>query len=97
VEVANRCSQLVQRSCFAASPLSRADVIHDGHISTSVRVDGPEPGDLVVVTVQAALRQIVDHHMTTGQAEGLGLIRFYGDASKLALLRKIFENRESEM
>jgi hypothetical protein len=32
-----------------------------------------------------------------GQAEGLGLIRFYGDASKLALLRKIFENRESEM
>ena len=35
--------------------------------------------------------------MTTGQAEGLGLIRFYGDASKLALLQKIFENRESEM
>jgi hypothetical protein len=35
--------------------------IHDGHISTSVHVDGPEPGDLVIVTAQAALRQIVDH------------------------------------
>ncbi len=31
--------------------------VRDGQVTTSVHVDGPEPGDLVVVTAEAALRR----------------------------------------
>lgn len=70
--------------------------IRDGHVATSVHVDGPQPGDLVVVTAEAALRLIVDGRMTADKAEELGLIRIYGDPSKFAHLRRLFEVRESE-
>ena len=70
--------------------------IRDGHVATSVHVNGPQPGDLVVVTAEAALRLIVDRRMTANRAEELGLIRIYGDASKFARLRQLFELRESE-
>ena len=70
--------------------------IRDGHVATSVHVDGPQPGDLVVVTAEAALRLIVDRRMTADRAEELGLIRIYGDPSKFARLRRLFELRESE-
>jgi hypothetical protein len=45
--------------------------IHDGHISTSVHVDGPEPGDLVVVTAQAVAADRGPSH-DHGPGRGVG-------------------------
>ncbi|SDR63830.1 hypothetical protein SAMN05519103_09083 [Rhizobiales bacterium GAS113] len=70
--------------------------IHEGHVATTVHVEGPQPGDLVVVTAEAVLRLIVDRRMTAERAEELGLIRIYGDPSKFDRLQRSFELRGSE-
>ncbi len=65
----------------------------DGRAKTSVHVDGPQPGDVVIVTVETALRQMVDRRMTAARAEELGLIRFYGDEAKVARTKRAIESR----
>jgi hypothetical protein len=61
--------------------------IRGGDVDTSVHVSGAQRGDVVLVTGEAALRQIVDHRLAFGRAEHLGLVRLYGDAQELTRLR----------
>jgi len=68
-----------------------------GHATTFVHVDGPQPGDFVIVTAETALRQIVDHRMTIGRAEELGLIRIYGEVPKVTRVRKAIEFRWNDL
>jgi hypothetical protein len=56
--------------------------------------DGPQPGDLVVVSYEAVLRQLIDRRLTVQRAEGLGLIRIFGEAANLAPLRRLLAVRE---
>ncbi len=69
----------------------------DGRATTFVHVDGPQPGDVVVWTAEAALRQIVDHRLTFARAEELGLVRFYGVDAKIARVRKAIEFRWNDL
>jgi hypothetical protein len=69
--------------------------IEDGKLATSVHVSGPQPGDLVVVSSEAVLRQLVDRRLTVQRAEGLGLIRIFGEAANLAPLRRLLAVREA--
>ncbi len=68
-----------------------------GRATTFVHVDGPQPGDVVVWTAEAALRQIVDRRLTFARAEELGLVRFYGDEAKVARVRKAIEFRWNDL
>ena len=56
---------------------------------TSVHVNGPEKGDLVVVSAEAALEAIVSHRLAFERAEEAGLVRFYGDVETSARLRDL--------
>jgi hypothetical protein len=60
-----------------------------GRVATSVHVDGPGAGDLVVIATEAVVREIVGRRMTPERAQELGLIRIYGDPAKIAKLRAI--------
>ncbi len=64
-----------------------------GRAKTFVHVDGPQPGDVFVVTIETALRQIVERRMTAARAEELGLIRFYGDEAKVTRTKRAIESR----
>ena len=68
-----------------------------GRATTFVHVGGPEPGDIVVWTAEAALRQIVDHRLTFARAEELGLVRFYGDEAKIGRVRDAIEFRWNDL
>ncbi len=68
-----------------------------GRAATFVHVDGPQPGEVVVWTAEAALRQIVDHRITFSHAEELGLVRFYGDDAKIARVRMAIEFRWNDL
>ena len=68
-----------------------------GRATTFVHVDGPRPGDVVVWTAEAALREIVDHRMTFARAEELGLVRFYGDEAKIGRVRDAIEFRWNDL
>ncbi len=72
-------------------------VFDSGRATTSVHVDGPQPGDVVVWTAEAALRQIADHRLTFARAEELGLVRFYGDDGEIARVRKAIEFRWNDL
>ena len=74
--------------------LSARFAIEDGKLATSVHVSSPQPGDLVVVSSEAVLRQLVDRRLTVQRAEGLGLIRIFGEAANLAPLRRLLAVRE---
>ena len=56
-----------------------------------------KPGDVVVWTAEAALRQIVDHRLTFARAEELGLVRFYGDEAKIGRVRDAIEFRWNDL
>jgi hypothetical protein len=62
----------------------------DGQVRTEVHVDGSQPGDLVVVSAEAALREVVAGRLTMSAVEAAGLIRFYGDPADVAQFRKLF-------
>jgi hypothetical protein len=68
--------------------------IEDGKLATFVHVSGPKPEDLVVVSSEVVLRQLVDHRLTVQRAEELGLVRMFGDPMKLARLRRLVATRE---
>lgn len=64
--------------------------MRDGHVATSVHVNGPAAGDLVVITTEAVIREIADHRLTPERARQIGLIRIYGDPARTARLQAIF-------
>ena len=64
-------------------------VVLGGSVMTSVHVNGPEKGDLVVVSAEAALEAIVSHRLAFERAEEAGLVRFYGDMETSARLRDL--------
>jgi hypothetical protein len=61
--------------------------VHDGHFSTTMHVNGPVAGDLVMIATEAAVREIAEHRLTAEHAEQAGLIRIYGAPEKVARLR----------
>jgi hypothetical protein len=63
----------------------------DGQVRTEVHVDGPQPGDLVVVSAEAALREVVAGRLTMPAVEAAGLVRFYGDPAHITQARRLFE------
>ena len=63
--------------------------VRGGSVTTSVHVKGPEKDDLVVVSAEVALKEIVSYRWTFQRAEALGLIRFYGDSEKSTRLRAL--------
>jgi hypothetical protein len=63
----------------------------DGQVRTEVHVDGPQRSELVVVSAEAALREIVARRLTMSAAEAAGLARFYGDPADVAQFRRLFE------
>jgi hypothetical protein len=63
----------------------------DGQVRTEVHVDAPRPGDLVVVSAEAALQEVVARRLTMSAAEHAGLIRFYGDPAAVAQFHRLFE------
>ncbi len=63
--------------------------VGEGTVGVSTHVKGPQRGDLVVVTAEAALEEIVSHRLSWERAEELGLVRFYGDPVQAARLRAL--------
>jgi hypothetical protein len=61
--------------------------VRDGGVATSVHVNRPASGDLVVIATDAVVREMVGRRLTPERAEELGLIRIYGDPAKIAWLR----------
>ena len=61
--------------------------VRDGRVVTSVHTDGPARGDAVVIATEAALPEIVAHRLTPDEAFELGLMRLYGDPTKLGGFR----------
>jgi hypothetical protein len=61
----------------------------DGAIAarTQIHVDGPEPGDVVLVTDTPAIEAIVGARMRFERAQELGLVRLYGSAAQVAAVR----------
>ncbi len=68
--------------------------VSGGSVRTSVHVKGPENGDLVVVTAEAALKEIEVGRLTFQRAEELGLVRCYGDSAKSERLRALAAGRQ---
>jgi hypothetical protein len=52
-------------------------------VLAKVHVDGPETGDVVIVTDAPALRALVNGEMALAKALDLDLVRFYGDPAKV--------------
>jgi hypothetical protein len=71
--------------------------VRDEGVATSVHVNGPAVGDLVVIATEAVLREIVGRRLTPERAEELGLIRIYGDPARTAQLRAIFAVQDKAM
>jgi hypothetical protein len=63
--------------------------VGSGTVSTSVHADASGKGDVVVVTTEAAMDQMVERRMTFGGAEQLGLVRIYGDHEQSRRLRAL--------
>ena len=68
--------------------------VSGGTVTTSVYVKCPESGDLVVVTAQAALKEIETGRFALQRAEELGLVRYYGDSAKSERLRSLAAGRQ---
>ena len=67
--------------------------VSGGRVATSVHVNGPPAGDVVVIASEAVVREIVGHRLTPLRAEELGLIRIYGDPVKIAQLRAMIASQ----
>ena len=51
--------------------------------------EGPEEGDLVIVTEEKVVRALLDGKLDAATAEEKGLVRFYGDAADIANVRAV--------
>ena len=56
-------------------------------ILATVHVDGPRPGDVVIVTDAPALRALVNGEMTLAKALDAGLVRLYGERQRVDAAR----------
>ena len=61
--------------------------VRNGDVAVLVHAKGPGPGEPVIITAEAALREIVGRRLPVRHAEELGLLRIYGDQSEVARLR----------
>jgi hypothetical protein len=67
--------------------------VSDGRVATTVHINGPAAGDLVVIAIEAVVQEIIGQRLTFLRAEELGLIRIYGEPAKIASLRAIFASQ----
>lgn len=56
-------------------------------LTVQSHAEGPRDGDLVIVTEEKVIRELVDRKLDSGTAEITGLVRFYGDAEEIANVR----------
>lgn len=63
--------------------------IGPGGVAVKSHVEGPEEGDLVVVTEEKVIRALLDGKLDGATAEEKGLLRFYGDAADIADMRAV--------
>jgi hypothetical protein len=68
-----------------------ADELH-----TRFHVQGPEPGDLVLVSGQDVIRALASRQMTIAEAYNLGLIRLYGTEKQSAAFLGTFKEVRGE-
>jgi hypothetical protein len=59
---------------------SRYEMQDDG-LQLQVHVDGPQPGDIVVVTESAVIDALVEGRLAGREALALGVLRMYGSAA----------------
>lgn len=59
---------------------------------THVHVTGPAPGDLIVVSGEAAVGEIAHGGLTIGQARDLGFIRLYGTEEQQAAFVRAYRS-----
>jgi len=57
-------------------------------VLANVHVDGPGPGDVVLVTDTPAIAALVDGGLKPSEALAFGLIRLYGDTRKIDVVRR---------
>ena len=59
---------------------------HDpgGTMRVELHVDGPAPGDVVVVTAMPVVRALAEGRLSAEEAQSLGLMRFYGSEDSMA-------------
>ncbi|NGN44971.1 hypothetical protein G6N74_28345 [Mesorhizobium sp. CGMCC 1.15528] len=65
---------------------TRLEVGPDG-LTVQSHAGGPRDGDLVIVTEEKVIRELVDRKLDSGTAEITGLLRFYGDPEEIANVR----------
>lgn len=58
-------------------------------INTRVHVSGPQPGDLILVSGEVVVREIVARRLTLDEAHARGLLRLYGSDGQLARFRAV--------
>jgi hypothetical protein len=58
-------------------------------VDVKSHADGPASGDVVIVTSEKVVRALVDGSLNAAEAEGHGLLRFYGGQEKVATTRTI--------
>jgi hypothetical protein len=56
-------------------------------LSVQSHAEGPRDGDLVIVTEEKVVRELVNRKLDAGTAEKTGLLRFYGDPERIANVR----------
>ncbi|NGO51069.1 hypothetical protein [Allomesorhizobium camelthorni] len=66
---------------------TRFEVGREG-LSVQSHSEGPGDGDLVIVTEEKVVRDLVYRKLDAGTAEKTGLLRFYGDPEGIANVRE---------
>ncbi len=66
-----------------------------GGLIVQTHAEGPQAGDLVIVSEDKVIRALVVGRLTAGAAERNGLLRFYGDAQQIAKVRAALKGEES--
>jgi hypothetical protein len=56
-------------------------------LAVQSHAEGPRDGDLVIVTEEKVVRELVDRKLNSGTAEENGLLRFYGGPAEIATVR----------
>jgi hypothetical protein len=61
-----------------------------GELRAEFHIQGPQPGDLVVVTGDNVVREVGAGRLSTAEAHGLGLVRLYGSERQVAAFLDAF-------
>ena len=84
------------RSSWSSRCCGRASKPLAGELRTQIHAQGPQPGDLVVISGQNVIRAIADDRLAIGEAHGLGLIRLYGSEKQIAAFLDAFRDAGRE-